>query len=53
MEFVQNFGEDWSGGSCIKEGHRYFYICRLTDLSDHGDERKDKEGKMKYLNPCL
>jgi len=23
--------------------------CRLTDLSDHGDERKDEEGKVKYF----
>jgi len=26
---------------------------RLTNLSDHEDERKDKEGKMKYPNPYL
>jgi len=25
------------------------YTCRLTDLSDLGDERKDKE----LINPCL
>jgi len=27
--------------------HRITHKCRLTDLSDHEDERKDKEGKMK------
>jgi len=26
------------------------YICRLTDLSNHEDERKDEEGKMKYTH---
>jgi len=23
--------------------------CRLIDLGDHGDERKDEEGMMKYI----
>jgi len=29
------------------------HSCRLTDRCGHEDERKDKEGKMKYLNPYL
>jgi len=29
------------------------FICRLTDRYGHEDERKDKEGKIKYHNSYL